>query len=333
MNTLILALITGLTTGGVSCFAVQGSLILSFTALDKLEPSKKSKTQSLIFFLLSKLAAYTALGFLLGLAGEKLIIAPKVQGWFQIVIGIYMLITAANLANLHPIFRRFVITPPKFIFKLLRKQLKIRSFFTPMFLGALTIFIPCGVTQSMMLLAISAGNPFTSALILFFFTLGTSPVFFLIGIATKELFKKNAFSVIAALVVATVAVISINSGQLLRSSVHTIQNYWRVAFENSKSSGEFAPVVNGYQIVDITVNPRGYETNVRKLKVGIPVKLKLTTNSVAGCSRAFTIPEYGISKLLLQTGVEVIEFTPTKLGNLTYTCSMGMYSGYFDIIK
>lgn len=332
MNTLILAFITGLTTGGISCFAVQGSLILSSMALDELEAPKKSKTKSLIYFLISKLAAYTALGLFLGLVGEKLIIIPKGQGWFQIAIGVYMLITAANLVNLHPIFKKFVITPPKFIFKLLRNQTKIKSFFTPIILGALTIFIPCGVTQSMMLLAISAGNPLTSALILFLFTLGTSPVFFLIGIATKELFRRKAFSIIAALVVAIMGIFSLNSGQVLRGSVHTVQNYWRVAFENTKSSGEFAPVVNGYQAVEITVKPRGYETTVKKLKVGIPVRLKLITNGVAGCSRSFTIPDHDISRLLPQTGTEIIEFTPEKIGNLTYTCSMGMYSGFFDII-
>lgn len=333
MQTFILAFITGLTTGGVSCFAVQGSLLMSSIATEEeLQASRKLKTKSLIFFLISKLIAYTLLGFLLGFVGEKLIITPKLQGWFQILIGIYMLITAANLANLHPIFRKFVITPPKFIFRILRNQTKVRSFFTPILLGALTVFIPCGVTQGMMLLAVSGGNPITSSLILFFFVLGTSPVFFLIGLAASELFKKKAFSVIAALVVAIMGIISINSGQVLRGSVHTFQNYWRVAFE-TEQVGDLAPIIDGYQEVKVTVTTHGYETNVKKLKAGVPVKLILSTNSVAGCSRAFTIPDYNVSKILPVTGTETIEFTPEKLGNLTYTCSMGMYSGYFDIIK
>lgn len=244
-----------------------------------------------------------------------------------------MIITAANLANLHPIFKRFVIAPPKFIFKLLRNQTKVKSFFTPAFLGILTVLIPCGVTQAMMLLAISAGNPLTSALILFFFILGTSPVFFIIGLAATELFKKKAFSIIAALIVAGLGIVSINSGQVLRGSVHTIQNYWRVASAGKTGSGGAATVVDGFQQATITVTSRGYQSDIKKIKVGVPVKLTLVTDSVLGCSRAFTIPDYNISKVLPQTGVEVIEFTPKKLGNLTYTCSMGMYSGYFDIIN
>ena len=334
METYWLAFITGLTTGGVSCFAVQGSLLMSSVASkEELSYSKKLKTGGIISFLIAKLIAYTTLGFFLGLIGEKLIISPKTQGWFQIIIGVYMLITAANLANLHPIFRKFTITPPKFILKLLRNGSKVKSNFAPILLGALTVLIPCGITQGIMLLSLSAGNPFSSAVILFLFILGTSPVFFLIGYAVTEFFKKKALVVLAAIVVAVLGIISINSGQILRGSVHTLQNYWRVAFENNLPSGEFAPIVNGYQMVEMTVNSRGYETNVNKLKAGIPVRLKLITNGVAGCSRAFAIPDYNISKLLPQKGSEVIEFTPEKTGNLTYTCSMGMYSGSFDIVK
>jgi len=329
-----LAFITGLTTGGVSCFAVQGSLLTSAIATEEeIDLTKKLKSQVLIIFLITKLIAYTILGFALGLIGEKLIIAPRTQGWFQIIIGVYMLVTAANLANVHPFFKRFVITPPKFIFKILRNQTKVKSFFTPAFLGALTVLIPCGVTQAMMLLAISASNPLTSSLILFFFVLGTSPVFFLIGSAANELLRHKAFSVIAGVVVAALGIVSINSGQLLRGSVHTIQNYWKVAFASSSGPGKHASVIDGFQDVTITVTSHGYTSNVTDLKAGVPVRLTLVTDSVAGCSRAFTIPDFNISKVLPQTGTEILEFTPEKLGNLTYTCSMGMYSGSFNIVQ
>jgi sulfite exporter TauE/SafE len=333
MQTYLIAFLTGLITGGISCFAVQGSLLTSIVATkEESNISKKLTNQNLIIFLITKLIAYTILGFGLGLIGEKLIIASKFQGWFQIFIGIYMLITAANLVNLHPFFRHFVISPPKFIFKMLRNQTKIKSLFAPALLGALTILIPCGVTQGMMLLAISAGNPLTSALILFFFILGTSPVFFAIGLAASELFKRRAFSIFAAFVVLALGIFSINSGQILRGSVHTFQNYWRVLTRTDLVGGP-AVIKNGIQEVTITVSSGGYKANVNTLKIGIPVKLTLVTDHVAGCSRAFTIPDYNISKILPQTGQTILEFTPTKLGNLTYTCSMGMYSGSFDVIK
>jgi uncharacterized protein len=333
MNQYFLAFITGLTTGGISCFAVQGGLLTSALATEEeVNVSKSLRARALVAFLISKLVAYTLLGFVLGFVGKSLIVTPRVQGGLQIAIGVYMIIMAANLVNLHPFFRHFVITPPKFIFKLLRNQTKVKSFFTPVILGALTILIPCGVTQAMMLLAVSAGNPIISAGILFAFILGTVPVFFVIGMAANELFKRKALAVLAAPVVAGMGIVSINSGQILRGSVHTIQNYWKVAFE-TEGQGTSAPINSGVQEVTINVTSRGYKTNVNTLKLGVPVKLTLVTNGVTSCARAFTIPDYNLSKILPPTGTEIMEFIPTKTGLLTYTCSMGMYSGSFNVIK
>ena len=89
MNRFLLAFITGLTTGGISCFAVQGGLLTSALVTDEeVNISKNLKAKSLVAFLIAKIIAYTLLGFLLGLLGSKLIVTPKVQGWLQIVIGI-----------------------------------------------------------------------------------------------------------------------------------------------------------------------------------------------------------------------------------------------------
>lgn len=333
MNNLLIPFITGLTTGGVSCFAVQGGLLTSALASEEeINVSKKLRAKGLIAFLVAKLIAYTLLGFLLGLIGSRLIISPRTQGWFQIIIGVYMLLTAANLVNLHPFFRYFVIRPPKFVFKLLRNQTKVKSFFTPALLGILTVLIPCGVTQGMMLLAISAGNPVTSSLILFSFILGTIPVFFAIGIAANELFAHKAFLYIAASIVAILGLISINSGQVLRGNVHTFQNYWKVIFETSETSSG-APIINGKQQVTIEVTSHGYKSNFNTIKAGVPVALTLNTNNVLSCARAFTIPQFNVFKILPVTGTTVIEFTPVATGLLTYTCSMGMYSGSFNVIE
>src|SRR3990172_7772474 len=111
MSNFWLAFITGLTSGGISCFAVQGGLLTSAIASsEELDISRSLKAKSLIFFLAAKLIAYTILGFLLGFLGASLNISPKAQGVMQIFIGLFMLATAARLLNLHPIFRYFVIT-------------------------------------------------------------------------------------------------------------------------------------------------------------------------------------------------------------------------------
>ena len=55
------------------------------------------------------------------------------------------------------------------------------------FLGALTVFIPCGVTQAMMAAALGTGSLAMGAALMFAFTLGTSPVFFVVAYLTTEL--------------------------------------------------------------------------------------------------------------------------------------------------
>lgn len=320
MSNIWLAFITGLTTGGISCFAVQGGLLASALT----EGNKKKTT---LIFLSAKLFAYTILGFVLGFLGSSLNISPKVQGFMQILIGLFMLATAARLLKIHPIFRYFVIQPPKFALRLMKNQAQAKTMFTPILLGVMTILIPCGVTQAMMLYAVGTSNPFWGAGILFAFVLGTSPIFLLLGLASAELLKKKAFNYVAAAFIIVIGIMSINSGQVLRGSVHTLQNYYAVIFESQNEGSKIGNVVN------IKVSNSGYQSDVNTLKVGKPVTLNLSAENVTSCARAFVIPSLNISKLLPSTGTTTLEFTPTTVGKLVYTCSMGMYTGSFNVVE
>lgn len=68
----------------------------------------------------------------------------------QTVAVIFMVGTALNMLNVHPIFRYFIIPPPRFITRKIRNQSKSQDVFAPALLGAFTVFIPCGATQAMM---------------------------------------------------------------------------------------------------------------------------------------------------------------------------------------
>lgn len=331
MNTIWLAFLTGLTSGGISCVAVQGGLLTS--AISNIENSKNNKG-IVLTFLISKLFAYTTLGLILGFIGSVLVISPKFAAILQIFIGLFLLATAGRILDIHPIFRRFVIQPPKFIYRLAKSQTKTGNLFAPVVLGALTILMPCGVTQAMMIVALGTANPIKSALIMFAFVLGTSPVFFALGVSLTKLIKYKAFNYISAGVVTIFAIISLNSAMGLFGSIHTLQNYWAVIKGDTKTRVvKSASVEQGFQEATITVLSSGYKSDITTLKLGIPVRLKLVTNNVLSCSRSFTIPSLNISKILPATGEETIEFTPNKLGRLAYSCSMGMYTGSFNVVE
>jgi len=331
MNTIWLAFLTGLTSGGISCIAVQGGLLTS--AISNTENTKNNKGL-VMTFLISKTLTYTFLGFLLGYIGAFLVLTPKVSAVFQIFIGLFLLATAGRILDLHPIFRYFVIQPPKFIYKLAKNNTNAGTLFAPILLGALTVLMPCGVTQAMMVVALGTANPVQSALIMLAFVLGTSPVFFALGISVSKLIKYKAFNFISAGVIAIFAIISLNGAMGLLGSAHTLQNYWKAITGNiANTQIKSAAVVSGFQEATIIVKNNGYTSDVTTLKVDVPVRLKIITDNVYSCSRSFTVPGLNISKVLPATGEEIIEFTPTKTGRLAYSCSMGMYTGSFEVVK
>lgn len=326
MNQFILAFITGLTTGGISCAVVQGGLLASGIS------NAEDKVKNTSFFLISKIIMHTILGGILGFIGGSLIISPLVQGILQILIGLFMLATAGRILNIHPIFRYTVIQPPVFILRYLSKISKDSTIITPILLGALTIFIPCGVTQAMLILAVGSGSVINGALLMFAFVLGTSPVFFALGLSLSKIFENAVLTKIASAIIIIIGLSAINNGQILRGSVHTWQNYMNILIPN-KDNGSDVKIIEGKQNVEITATNSGYKTDTKSIKVGVPVKLTVVSKNVQSCARSFAIPSLNVNKLLPSNGKEIIEFTPTKTGLLTFSCGMGMYTGSFDIVN
>ena len=149
---LVVAFITGITTGGLSCLAVQGGLLASSLAhqieQDYVEQSSHHKGKAsvrsnsafpILLFLISKLVAYTLLGALLGWLGSYLTLSPMTRAMLMMAIGIFMIGNALRMFNVHPIFRYFSVEPPKFITRYIRRTAKGTDTFTPLFLGALTV--------------------------------------------------------------------------------------------------------------------------------------------------------------------------------------------------
>lgn len=244
MDNIIIALVTGLTTGGLSCLAVQGGLLASSLAnqIEKdLQVARtnhhKSKNSNqlnrsklatpILAFLIAKLIAYSILGFFLGLVGQVFQLSPIAQAVLLIAIGIFMLGNALRMLNVHPIFRFFVFEPPAFLRRHLRKTAsgaEGSSLVTPAFLGFMTVLIPCGVTQAMMAVALGTGNPLQGAALMFAFTLGTSPVFFAVSYFATQIGSKleKYFVRFVAVVVLFLAVVTINSGLVLAGSPITL---------------------------------------------------------------------------------------------------------------
>jgi uncharacterized protein len=349
MNLLIIFL-TGLTTGGLSCLAMQGGLLAGVIANQKeQEHEKVSKNFSLksfdqldwmpvMMFLGTKLVAHTLLGFLLGALGSAITLSLGVRLGFQVFTAIFMFATAMNLLDVHPIFRRLAFQPPKFLQRIIRNSSKSRALFAPAVLGLMTIFIPCGVTQAMEILAINTGSPIQGAMIMFSFMLGTSPLFAILGVATAKLSEGwyQKFTRFASWVLIIMAVYSINGVLLVTDAPITLNKIVSpITYFFSDERFEHlaaVAVTDGVQKITLDVLNRGYSPKNFKVQQGVPVQLTLQSNDVYSCALSFVFKEFGIRTFLESTDSQTFTFTPNKPGKYTFTCSMGMYTGTMEVI-
>ncbi len=352
MSQLVVAFVTGLTTGGLSCLAVQGGLLASSLAHQieqdyvqqaahnqtrkktKVQaPARSSSATPISLFLLAKLVVYTLLGALLGWLGSYLTLSPMTRAFLMIAIGIFMLGNALRMFNVHPIFRYFSIEPPKFITRYIRRTAKGTDTFTPIFLGALTVFIPCGVTQAMMAAALGTGSLAMGAALMFAFTLGTSPVFFVVAYLTTELGSRleKFFMRFVAVLVLILGLVTLDGGLNVLGSPLSFQNMTRSLFPSGGGTAAEAesaqPVAANGELI-LQVENDGYFPQTLKAPAGQAVKLNLVTDQTYSCSRDFVIPALDFYQLLPDTGTVQVDIPAQAKGSkLFFTCSMGMYTG------
>ena len=341
---LIAIFTTGLLAGGLSCMAVQGGLLATTIAQREEERLKEKIKESgnalpILSFLTAKLVAYTVLGFFLGILGATFEFSITAQVILQVIVALFMIGTALSLLNAHPIFNYFIIQPPRFITRLVRKESKSKSIFAPAILGAFTVFIPCGITQGMMALAIASGQPLLGAAILFAFTLGTSPVFFILGYFATKLgdVLQQRFMRFAAFAIILLAVFNLNNALALSGSSFTLENIGKglwCTISYCEGQGSSAIAQSGAtQEAEIIFEAHGYSPTNLTVKAGSLVKLHLKNTSGIGCTQAFTIPQLGIQTVVPMGADETITFTaPSQPGQLPFMCSMGMYRGMINII-
>lgn len=352
---LIVAFITGLTAGGIGCLVVQSGLLASSLAhhfeRDHQRAGYRSGTHTGIFlrpgfaltislFLLAKLIAYTFLGFLLGVFGSVLQLTPMARAALMVVIGIFIVGNGLRMFGAHSVFRWFVLEPPSGVIRFIRRASKNgTSLATPLFLGALTVLLPCGISQAMMATALASGDPFQGAALLFAFTLGTSPLFFAaayfatrLGVALEAYFTR-----IVALILLVLGTVSLSYGlNLAGVPVSLPQAINRLAVAPASSalpspSDAHSEANNRYVI---SVSDSGYTPEVLHLPADRHVTIIWAVGDAASCARAVVIPGLDYETVLPPSGEMPLTIAPQQLGTvLSYSCSTGRRIGQlvFDL--
>ena len=341
---------TGLLAGGVTCIAVQGGLLTMVMANamkkeDARDDSHASNTFIrpgiiLFLFLISKFIAYVTLGFILGLVGSQFIVTPPFVAFGVGLAGVIMIVSALSLISDHPLFRRLAVQPPKFIRSFLWKQGKRSDFLAPILLGAFTIFLPCGTTQSVMISALSAGQPFVSAGIIGAFIVGTMPVFILlaIGLRVMDRLGSHIFRTVAGIgiiifalwnlnTIPTILGISWSPERLIRPVICQI-----IYCDDLVPSGGSAVTEMPTSTPVIRILETVYAMDNNIIPAGKDITLTIKNERGGGCIQSVTIPSIKYQEIIPVGSEKIITFRSGNAGDkIVVTCSMGMYKTILEV--
>jgi hypothetical protein len=236
---------------------------------------------------------------------------------------------------------------------------------SPLIVGLLNGFMPCGPLQAMQIYALSTGSALAGALAMFLFAAGTLPLMFSLGALSSALGKRftgKAMTVGAVLVV-VLGLSMLAQGWSLTGFVDgaasntpgvsgepgdpsdpgisggvgatgdpTIPGDPSAPDDPSEPGAPGATTDDNVQIVNSTLSSRGYPAIT--VTVGTPVRwiINAPRNSITGCNNRMLISEYGIEHSFT-LGENIIEFFPEKVGKFQYTCWMGMIRSTITVVE
>ncbi len=355
-TSLVSVLLLGLLAGGVSCAAVQGGLLAGLVSRQQITPPAGGKrlrsTKSLPApvklgddlapvgaFLAGKLLSHTTLGALLGLAGTAVQLSAHVRAMVQLAAGVLIIVMGLGQLGVRG-FTGLMFTPPASWTRLVRGRARSQSAMAPAVLGVSSVLIPCGVTLSVMALAVASGSAWQGALILAVFVVGTAPLFTLLGYATARAKRaagpwRKRLAVGTGLAVLALGMFTFNGGLELTGSPLAASQLASTlgmtgpdaAAADTPATGQRVTVADGKQTVIITAVEGAYRPGNLDVQAGLPTTLIVRSEKANGCVRSFVIPSLGVEKILPVHGDTRIDLGILKPGRLAYSCGMGMYTG------
>lgn len=324
----------GLVAGFSTCMALVGGLTLGMAtkhAEKHPEATTGQKFRPHLFFNFGRITGYAIFGAILGGVGSVFQLSSTVMGMLTILVGFVMLLLGLQLIEIFPALSSWKLTLPKGISKLLgiSRHQKEYSHKNSMLLGAMTFFLPCGFTQAMQLYAVSTGSITGGALTMGLFALGTAPGLLSIGGLASVIKGKTAkrFFKFAGVVVIFLSLFNLSNGFTLAGFDFSSAP----AQTTTAKKDPNVKLVNGVQVVKMKELAGGYSPNKFTITKGIPVRWEIDAQAPYSCASSLVSAKLKIQKNLKE-GLNVIEFTPKQTGKIPFSCSMGMYTGYFNVV-
>ena len=360
--------VIGLMTS-VHCIAMCGGINVS----QCLSENKKFSGLSPVMYNLGRVVSYTVIGFVLGFAGmlfgtgENLGVSSIIQGLIKSFAGIYMVIMGVNMLGFVPQIKRLTFHLPNFIGKFRVKNSQ------PFVVGLLNGFMPCGPLQSIQLVALATGNPFTGGLSMFAFSLGTVPLMLGLGSLVSVLGKRftDRMMTVGAVLVTVMGLAMVSQGASLTGVIKSenlmvlvVMLAFMCIVENINFNKRQVKTVSLMIILFIGIFTSRFmainyvsendessyhmENGVQvvesqlasgkypSIKVKKDVPVRWIINAPDGSINGCNYKIYINSygiEHTFQKGENIIEFTPTKSESIGYSCWMGMIKGNINVVE
>lgn len=307
----------------IHCVGMCGGILLS----QSLSAESKNKFEAIrpaLMYNLGRVVSYTILGGIIGALGSTFSLSISAKASIQIFAGVFMLIMGLNMAGFS-IFRRLQIKLPHFACKAKNKSS------SPLVVGLLNGFMPCGPLQTMQLFALGSGSALKGALAMLAFSLGTVPLMLtfgaLSGILSKGYTKK--LLKISGVLVIVLGLIMGNRGLAL-AGINPMSAFASNQDISANPYAAKAILQDGVQIINMTADNNGYTPNAFYVQKGIPVRWIVDGKQINSCNNAIVARELNL-EWPLKKGENVTEFTPGDK-DINFSCWMGMIRGVIKVV-
>lgn len=181
------AFIVGLIASVSTCMAVVGGIVLSLSA-NYAKEGDKVRPQAM--FHVGRLVSFFFLGGLIGILGSVFQLGATGMLILGLLVAIVLLILGINLLDIFPWVKKLQLTLPTGLGSRVHGLKNANHVLTPLVVGILTFFLPCGFTQSMQIYTLTTGSFLKGGLTMLAFALGTLPVLALLSFSSLGIHKK-----------------------------------------------------------------------------------------------------------------------------------------------
>ncbi len=186
------AFIVGLIASVSSCMAVVGGIVLSLSASfakegDHLRPQA--------MFHIGRLVSFFVLGGVIGVLGSVFQLGATGMLMLGITVALVLLVLGVNLLDVFPWAKMLQLTMPNVLGSRTHGLKDVNHVLTPLLVGIVTFFLPCGFTQSMQIYTLTTGSFLRGGLTMLSFALGTLPVLALLSFSSLGVHEKTQSSI------------------------------------------------------------------------------------------------------------------------------------------